>query len=297
MTILIGALLLSSFGCYAQSNDLFPLANTLPGPTSSGGPPSLALARVTGTVSYQPANPLITNIAVPNNTNNINIFDYMGNMCPYKPSPGFGIDEPMIPEQCYVKQVHFFQRHGSRYNTIGANTQTFGGRIANASGTLNATGGLAFLNSWKYNLGYEVLTPKGTLELFESGVTAYYQYGYLSQGSNSTTLPVARTTSQDRMLRSAEYFLAGFYGLNWQNHTNLEVVPEPNFNNTDSPNCPNLAAALGPTSPGSLLIAQWTAKYLAAANARLSALSKWLQLDSGRYRQQHNLCVSMKRRL
>lgn len=39
----------------------------------------------------------------------------------------------------------------------------FGKRIAEASGSFNATGPLEFLNDWKYELGAEILVPKGGL--------------------------------------------------------------------------------------------------------------------------------------
>jgi hypothetical protein len=52
-------------------------------------------------------------------------------------------------------------RHGSRYPTTGQNVDEFGNRIANAAGKFKATGALSFLNSWKYQLGAEILVPKG----------------------------------------------------------------------------------------------------------------------------------------
>jgi len=54
-------------------------------------------------------------------------------------------------------------RHGSRYPTLGSNVYDFGKRIANASDTLEASGALKFLNGWKYELGAEMLVPKGWL--------------------------------------------------------------------------------------------------------------------------------------
>jgi hypothetical protein len=39
--------------------------------------------------------------------------------------------------------------------------QGFGQRIAAAAGTFKASGPLAFLNDWSYQMGYEILVPKG----------------------------------------------------------------------------------------------------------------------------------------
>ena len=57
------------------------------------------------------------------------------------------------------------------------------------------------------------LTPTpGRQELFDSGVLHSYMY---SQLYNPHSKIIARTTTQDRMLKSAENFLAGFFGLSW----------------------------------------------------------------------------------
>jgi len=52
-------------------------------------------------------------------------------------------------------------RHGSRYPTTGANVEALGKKLAKAEGKFKASGELDFLNSWKYQLGYEILVPKG----------------------------------------------------------------------------------------------------------------------------------------
>ncbi len=64
-------------------------------------------------------------------------------------------------------------RHGSRYPTTGANVYDLGQKIANSTGKLQATGQLSFLNSWKYQLGAEILVPRGRQELFDSGILHY----------------------------------------------------------------------------------------------------------------------------
>lgn len=117
--------------------------------------------------------------------------------------------------------------------------------------------------------------------LFDSGVLHYYQYGGLY---NTSTKIVARTTTQDRMLKSAEYFLAGFFGLTWMNNATLEVIIEQNnFNNSLAGyfqcNDSNLPASAG----GSNASALWENIYLQNATQRLKALSgnyNWTLSDS-----------------
>lgn len=93
-------------------------------------------------------------------------------------------------------------RHGSRYPTSGLNVQAFAQRIEGAKTSLKASGALAFLNDWTYGLGVEILVPKGRQELYDSGVLHYYQYGQLY---NPNSKIIARTTTQDRMLKVSNF--------------------------------------------------------------------------------------------
>lgn len=89
------------------------------------------------------------------------------------------------------------------------------------------TGELSFLNDWIYQLGAEILVPIGKQELFNSGTLHYYQYGHLFPNNGSKI--IARSTTQDRMTKSAEYFLAGFFGLEWTSNATLVLaIEEPN---------------------------------------------------------------------
>lgn len=135
-----------------------------------------------------------------------------------------------MPAQCSVKQVHILHRHGARYPTADASTANLATALKNAT-RATFTGPLAFLNGFTYKLGAEILVPVGRQQLFDSGVQASYQYKYLY--NTSAPKIVARTTSQDRILKSAEYWLAGFFGFEWTNYANLEVIIEnAGFNNS-----------------------------------------------------------------
>lgn len=104
-------------------------------------------------------------------------------------------------------------RHGARYPTIGAGPTIFAQKFAERSAQTNFSGSLSFLNDWTYTLGYEILTPLGREELYESGTLHYFQYGHLYENNGGKIL--ARTTTQHRMRQSAEYFLIGFFGSGW----------------------------------------------------------------------------------
>lgn len=52
-------------------------------------------------------------------------------------------------------------RHGARYPTQGALVADFGEKVKRAGKRFRARGKLAFLNEWEYQLGEEILVPKG----------------------------------------------------------------------------------------------------------------------------------------
>ncbi|SNX86142.1 related to 3-phytase A precursor [Melanopsichium pennsylvanicum] len=166
-----------------------------------------------------------------------NIFQHLGNESPYFSSPifaDFQKDNAVLPEQCTVKQVHILHRHGARYPTssVTEGAPYFGQVIANVSKLNNpnskfsASGPLSFLNDWKYELGAEILNPIGNQELFDSGVSHYYQYGKLYNASNQAHKPVIRTTSEQRILDSARYWTLGFFGWDAPTKINLEIILE-----------------------------------------------------------------------
>ena len=70
------------------------------GPTPTGKEPFLAEtnpAPFSG-VSYTPPSPLEPQEPIKGDTKNKNIFQLFGNLSPYFPSPGFGVDEWPLPE-------------------------------------------------------------------------------------------------------------------------------------------------------------------------------------------------------
>lgn len=260
------------------------------GPTATGRAPFLAQSNPApfGVASFVANHPLETAIPIVGNTQNASIFQQMGNVSPYFSNPsGFGVNEMPLPAGANITQLHMLHRHGSRYPTSNSGVQKFGATLTAlaANKTANFTGQLAFLNSFSYGLGVEILVPIGQQELFDSGVLHYYDYGHLY---NTSTKIIARTTTQDRIVKSAEYFMAGFFGLSWTNNATLEVIIEGNFINPDNvtlagyDNCNNSNTAVN--EGGANATAIWTATYLKNATARLNALSgkffNWTTADA-----------------
>lgn len=210
------------------------------GPTATGKAPFMAqTVTFNPTATYVPNEPLRTAIPVEGMTDtDPGIFKMMGYLAPYTPSPGFGVNEYPLPPGAEIVQVQMLSRHGARYPTKNNNVYDFGKRIT-AAETLEVSGPLAFLNGWEYRLGQEILVQRGRQELFDSGVLHSYMYSSLY---NPNSKIIVRTTTQDRMLKSAEYFVAGFFGLEWTNNATIEVIIEQDkFNNSLAGwlNCPN----------------------------------------------------------
>ncbi|GAB7352363.1 hypothetical protein MBLNU459_g2802t1 [Dothideomycetes sp. NU459] len=272
----------SSVPLYFQTTPEF-----LPGPTPTGAVPFLAQSNPApfASTTYIPVSPLETQVPISGNTNNGNIFQMMGQLSHYFPNPdGFGVSEYSLPAGAEIVQLNMLSRHGSRYPTTGSGAYVLGQRIHNMTGKVNYTGELTFLNTYTYQLGAEILVPVGKQELFDSGVLHYYQYGHLYP--NNGTKIIARSTTQDRMLKSAEYFLAGFFGLQWTQNATLELIIENStgiWNNTLAGyyNCNNSNTAVN--TGGTNATIQWASIYLANATARIGAMApgfNWTVTDS-----------------
>lgn len=176
-------------------------------------------------------------------SSDFDIKKYWGNLTPWYSlsSADYGLPDanPLIPEGCDIVQVHLLYRHGARYPTSGAAPATFAQKLHNATKTgFNATDDLEFLSAWTYKLGAELLTPFGRSQNFMLGVQYRQLYGELLNNFTETgTIPVFRTESQDRMVKTAENFAAGFFGVpEYLDQVNIEILVETTgVNNSGAP--------------------------------------------------------------
>lgn len=168
-------------------------------------------------------------------------------------------------------------RHGARYPTSGAAPGTFAQKLVNATrnGTVTFSGELAFLGDWTYKLGAELLTPFGRSQNFMLGVEYRTLYGHLLNNFTAAdALPVFRTQSQDRMVKTAENFAAGFFGVpEYMNQVNIEIIVENStVNNSGAAYevCPNANIA-SRGSIGSTVAASFARNAFNATIARLQS--------------------------
>lgn len=229
---------------------LFPPESVIgfPGPTPTGQEPAAAQTAPIYPYNNGPANqfPLVAPQPWGKGEfdQKFDIAKYWGNLSPWYSvsSADYGLPDasPLIPDGCSIVQMHLLYRHGARYPTTGAAPSTFAQKLLNATklGGFSVTGELEFLSRWNYKLGAELLTPFGRSQNFNLGVAYRQLYGELLNNFTATgTLPVFRTQSQDRMVKTAENFAAGFFGVpEYQNQVNIEILVEtPGLNNSGAP--------------------------------------------------------------
>ncbi|EJU00867.1 phosphoglycerate mutase-like protein [Dacryopinax primogenitus] len=296
----LSLLVLASIAC-AQTANLFPPGSVVgyPGPTPTGieafevatGPAAPAQTNYFPLVRFRPSDEGANGTYDPFAVSFGNLSPALS-LPPATFSPDFVNSSALIPPQCTLNQVHLLHRHGSRYPTSGSAPASFGVKVANNTGKFNASGSLSFLNKWQYGLGAEILTPFGREQLFELGVSFRVKYGYLLDKFANGTLPVFRTTSEDRMLKSALNFAAGFFGIPYEDQYHQSILIEATgFNNTLAPyeTCTNGNNAN--SAGGSAAVNLWVPIYLKDAAARLTAQSGGLNITASDAYAMQQLCA------
>lgn len=214
-----------------------------PGPTPTGAEPAAIETAPAYPYNDGDANEFPLIHPQPHGSSSESDFDiskYWGNLSPWYSvrSSDYGLPDasPLTPEGCEVTQMHLLYRHGARYPTSGAAPATFAQKVMNATKTgLAVSGELTFLADWTYKLGAELLTPFGRSQNFLLGVQCRELYGHLLNNfTEAGTLPVFRTQSQDRMVKTAQNFAAGFFGVpEFLNEVSIEILVEtPGVNNS-----------------------------------------------------------------
>jgi acid phosphatase len=106
-------------------------------------------------------------------------------------------------------------------------------RIRTANVTFH--GDLAFINDWEFFIeepaeDLESLVSTGpyagTLEAFAAGVKLRTRYKDLLDEALTTGPVLFWAADSERVIDSAKYFGAGFFGIDWREMTNLCVIPE-----------------------------------------------------------------------
>jgi hypothetical protein len=279
----------------AANSALFPPESVVgfPGPTPTGQEP--AAIQTAKSYPYNDGSSNSYPLIKPqphgsgSESPDFDISKYWGNLSPWYSvrSSDYGLPNanPLVPAGCDVTQVHLLYRHGARYPTSGAAPQTFAQKLVNATKIgLSVSGDLSFLSDWTYKLGAELLTPFGRSQNFLLGVEYRQMYGHLLNNfTESKTIPVFRTESQDRMVKTAENFAAGFFGVpEYMSEVNIEILVEAqNVNNSGAAYevCPNSNIA-SKGSIGSTVASRFAVNAFNSTLARLQAQVKGVNFTS-----------------
>ncbi|TFK56975.1 phosphoglycerate mutase-like protein [Heliocybe sulcata] len=262
---------------YGAEASYFPPASVVgyPGPTPTGDE-AAAIETAPATSLMESVYPLTDPVPAGGETPDFEVIKYWGNLSPWYSVPagahGLPYASPQIPSGCSINQAHLLHRHGARYPTSGSGPANFAAKLHSVATTsgFKASGPLAFLATWEYRLGAEILTPFGREQMYDLGVGFRVKYGELLKGF--TQLPVFRTTSEDRMINSALNFAAGFFGAQTfqEDYYQSIIIEEGGYNNTLAPSnaCPTNNGPVGGIA--STYENDWIAIYLTPALTRLS---------------------------
>lgn len=111
------------------------------------------------------------------------------------------------PDNCNISFAQILSRHGARYPTSKMSS------VYNSTIRLlhknveNFKGDFRFLSNYSYDLDTDRLTDFGRREMLKSGIAFYERYRHLAAHFE----PFVRASASDRVVESADLFLAGFH--------------------------------------------------------------------------------------
>ncbi|KAF2465895.1 phosphoglycerate mutase-like protein [Lindgomyces ingoldianus] len=140
-----------------------------------------------------------------------------------------------VPDGCAVDQVHMMSRHAERYPTFRVGRRMIKLLDRMKQSRIRFQGDLAFVNHWELfwsdDSQMEQLTStgpfSGTLGSFTTGVRLRTRYHNLLANPKSLERKTRFWASDsERVIDTARYFGAGFFGLDWERAAHLEIIPE-----------------------------------------------------------------------
>ncbi|CAD6446869.1 cdbe87df-5a4d-46a6-865a-c115761b38db [Sclerotinia trifoliorum] len=214
-------------------------------------------------------------ILLPSSGVSINPLALLGANSPYFTGPNvYGISNE-VPDNCYVEQVAYNVRHGSRYPDSGAYAQWTALYAEIQAANFTSTGSLAFLKSWKPVLTNPTLqiaqeSPTGYKEAYDLGYQLRTRYPNLYSYGQPF---ISWANLYPRVVQTAQNFVRGFLG---PSASSLGMVVTINSTGSDaalfdslSPSdlCPAFVDGNGGTE-----YVKWNSIYLPPIQARLESL-------------------------
>ncbi|RMZ16703.1 hypothetical protein D0860_00869 [Hortaea werneckii] len=188
---------------------------------------------------------------------------HMGGNSPWFPKSAGTVQEGLdLPQGCRVDQVHM---HLQKAN------MTF-------------SGDLSFVNDWNFFMRnpaqrFENLVATGayagTLEAFATGVKLKSRYEHLLEDALARKQTTFWASGSKRVIETAKYFGAGFFGVDWHKFADLQVIPETRKRRTSTLTPGKSCRKYGDNVDGyghdygSRMLYEWRSHYLPPIVARL----------------------------
>lgn len=209
-------------------------------------------------------------IPIVSAASSFNLYEHLGNLSPYfqpENTPAGLLSGP--PETCTVDRAFLIHRHGSRQPISGEIQviQSLGYYINNNTAIFSNPIGappseFEFLTSgWTSEFILNDLSATGRQELFSHGVALRLAYPSLY----TTTLLAG---GQDRVVESAQWFAAGYYGRYANSTATLDVIGENE--ETVSWITPMDTCSTWEYASGNDLVSVWDKVYLPAIATRIN---------------------------
>jgi acid phosphatase len=173
-----------------------------------------------------------------------NLLKYFGGAAPYSTGTSNGVSRE-TPDQCAVDQVFLLHRHGERFEDPGsaADMNAAYEKLFSFNVT-HFTGDLEFVNTW-VNFqsdpnwwSFETATGpySGLKNGFDRGTEYAARYGHLWDGQSPVPIFSSGT---ERVVMTARRFGEGFFGYNYSDVAQLQIIPEdlPQGANSLTPQC------------------------------------------------------------
>lgn len=170
---------------------------------------------------------------------------------------------------------------------------------------ISFTGDLEFLNQWNFFMAepaqrFENLVSTGayagTLEAFATGVKLRTRYEHLLKQALERRQTSFWASGSKRVVETAKYFGAGFFGIDWNNTANLQVIPETRDRGADTltpgRTCRKYAddVDLYGHGYGARMLYEWRSKYLPPIIARLQRQNSRIAFNDAHVYSMQELC-------
>jgi acid phosphatase len=165
-------------------------------------------------------------------TNDWNILYHLGGNGPWIEKLHDVVDGGIaLPNGCEVEQVHMMSRHAERYPTVKAGTRMKHLFKKMKESKVDFKGDLSFVKNWELFWSDDAQLAQltstgpfsGTLGAYTTGVRLRTRYQHLIPKDKHTKL---WASDSQRVIDTARYLAAGFFGLDWPSVASLQVIPE-----------------------------------------------------------------------